>query len=318
MHFRSVVACCVLSLVSGCGAQPRRDVQDHDPFAQVHGAYLGQRPPGFTPEVFAPGLISTERREGGVVAYPGGEELYSWVVEGSREDVRTTIYVTKQRNGHWTSPEPLPFSGTYVDGYPALHPDGSRLYFQSNRPIDASESAYTWNIWFVEREGDGWGQPRSIGRPINGRNHTSGPSVTADGTLYFTIMELGGVQEIYRSRLVDGAYQEPERLPDAINARRQQFDSYVAPDESYLIFGAVEGAGHQAGGLFIAFRDPDGRWSNARSMGPAINGDGEVGPATITPDGKYLFFAREDPAGQSGTDVYWVDAKVVKDASHGF
>ena len=311
--FRSIFACWSLSSVLACGVQPRGSVQDRDPFARVQGAYLGQRPPGLAPELFARGLISTERRDAGAVAYPGGEELYFWVVDGSREEVKSTIYVTKQRNGHWTSPESLPFSGTYVDAYIALHPDGSRLYFQSNRPIDPSESAYTWNIWFVEREGDRWGEPKSIGRPINGRNHTSGPSVTADGTMYFTIMELGGVQEIYRSRLVDSVYQEPERLPDAVNARRQQFDSYVAPDESYLIFGAVEGTAHQAGGLFISFRDSDGRWSNARKMGPTINSDGEVGPATITPDGKYIFFSREDPVRRSGLDVYWVDAQVVRD-----
>ena len=129
----SALACLFAGVVGACAAH-------RGAFARAHGAYLGQRPPGLTPEVFAPGLISTKKREGGVVACPGGEELYFWVVEGDGENVRTTIYLTRQRNGAWTNPEPLPFSGTYVDGYIALHPDGSRLYFQSNRPIDAAES----------------------------------------------------------------------------------------------------------------------------------------------------------------------------------
>ncbi len=33
-------------------------------FAVLSGKYLGQKPPGMTPEIFAPGIISTELHEG--------------------------------------------------------------------------------------------------------------------------------------------------------------------------------------------------------------------------------------------------------------
>ena len=34
--------------------------QDDD-FPKLTGSYLGQQPPGMTPEIFAPGLVSTEQ-----------------------------------------------------------------------------------------------------------------------------------------------------------------------------------------------------------------------------------------------------------------
>jgi hypothetical protein len=203
-----------------------------------------------------------------------------------------------------------------MDGYIALHPDGSRLYFQSNRPIDPAESAFEYNLWYAQREGDGWSEARSLGRPINGRNHTGGASVTRDGTLYFTLMDMeGGRQDLYRSQLIDGAYQEPERLPDEVNLGFQNCDSYVAPDESYLVFMSFPRVGHvdNPGGLYIAFRDPEGLWTPARELGPAFDQGDQPGSVIISPDGQFVFFSRQDPAGQTGRDVFWASSQALAD-----
>jgi len=296
----------LVSLASACGRGPAAQ--------NPAGPYAGQTPPGLTPQLFAPGLVSAEGSQGGVVVYPGGREIYFQVVASVGGHVTSTIRMTKLVNGSWTSPQTVPFSGTYMDGSLAMHPNGSRLYFQSNRPVSASESAYEYNLWYVERQGDGWSEARSIGRPINGTNSTGGPSVTADGTMYFTLMDQSsGHSEIYRSRLLNGAYQEPERLPDQVNSLFQTCDSYVAPDESYLVFVAFPGTGHSGnpGGLYVSFRDSAGPWSAARNIRPTIASE-EGGYATITPDGRYVFFTRRDPAGRTGLDVYWVAAEVVR------
>jgi len=275
--------------------------------------YAGQTPPGLTPEMFAPGLVSTTGNQAGVAVHPGGREIYFVVIENIAGRFSCAIRVTRLEGCSWTTPVVAPFSGTHADMYLAMHPDGSRMYFQSDRPIDHAESTYTYNIWYVEREGDGWSTPRSIGRPINGRSDTSGPSVTIDGTMYFTLMNITtGHSEIYRSRLVNGVYQEPERLPDEVNSRFQNCDSYVAPDESYLLFVAFPTSGHQnnPGGLYVSFRNQDGTWSVARDLRPTI-GSEEGSNVTISPDGGFLFLPRRDPAGVTGLDAYWVDADVV-------
>ncbi|MFC2134595.1 TolB family protein [Bacteroidota bacterium] len=276
------------------------------------GPYLGYASPGTTPQVFAPGIISTEELEANFVAYPGGNELYFVKYEPIGNQLKGTIYSIKSENGEWGEPEAVSFSGTYEDGYLAIHPDGSRMYWQSNRPVDQAESSYTWNIWYVDRNGDGWSEPNSMGQPINGRNHTSGPSVTMDGTMYFTLFTIGGVQEIYRSEYISGEYQEPERLPDNINSARQQFDSYISPDESYLIFGSWERSDSIGNtDLYISFKDDNDNWTQAVNMGAVINTTIGEGSATVSPDGQYIFYSRYNNAQQMNLDIYWVESEYV-------
>lgn len=315
---------CVLvlaSLVPSCARRPDEDLSEgaRVPRARAGGliqsAPQGLTPPGLTPVVFAPGLVSTEGNQASAVIYPGGREIYFWDVANRGGTVVATIYVTREERGSWSTPEVVPFSGTYMDAYVALHPDGSRLYFQSNRPIDPAESTFEYNLWYVEREGSGWSEARSMGRPINGRNHTGGASVTRDGTLYFTLMDFeGGRQEIYRSVYRDGTYQEPERLPAAVNVGFQNCDSYVAPDESYLVFLSFPRVGHadNPGRLYLAVRDSGGRWSPARVLGPPFNQEAVPGSVTISPDGRYVLFSRES-LGVTGRDVFWVSAGALAD-----
>lgn len=303
---------------SGCGSQPSPEADDDEAPSGNEVLYAGQTPPGLTPTVFAPGLVSGPGDQGNAVVYPGGKEIYFWEVEKRPRGVTATIRMTRETDGIWSAPVVAPFSGTHMDAYIALHPDGSRLYFQSNRPIDSTESTFEYNLWYVEREGDGWSEARSMGRPVNGRGDTGGASVTRDGTLYFTLMDLkGGAQNLYRSSHLGGAHQEPELLPDEVNVGFQNCDSYVAPDESYLVFTAFPGVGHggNPGATYIASRDPSGRWRAARRLGPAFNQEGQPSALTISPDGRYAFFGRQDPDGRNGLDVYWVSTEALTDTT---
>ncbi len=270
-------------------------------------AYL-QTPPGNVPELFAPGIVSTENHEGSLVVSPDGKEI-CYVIFFNAEGF-TQIYCMSYTNSQWSEPGILPFSGQYQDAYLAMHPDGSRLYFQSNRPIDRSISMYEYNIWYSDREGDSWSEPKPMEQPINGLGNLSGPSVTSSGTMYFTLME-GRSNELYCSEYINGGYQEPERLPDAVNAVYQQFDSYIAPDESYLLFCAYERDDSYGGvDLYISFRDEGGNWSKSVNLGAEMNTSEHEGSATITPDGRYIFSTRYN---NGNLDVFWVRTDFIQD-----
>ncbi len=266
-----------------------------------------QTPPGTVPELFAPGIVSTENHEGSLIVTPDGKEI-CYVVFLHTEGI-TQIYCMRYTDNQWSEPILLPISGQYEDAYLAIHPDGSRLYFQSNRPIDSSISLYEYNIWYSDRIGNSWAEPKPMGRPINGLGNLSGPSVTSDGTIYFTLM-VGRSNDLYRSEYINGEYQEPERLPDAVNAVYQQFDSYIAPDESFLLFCAYERDDSYGGvDLFISFRDEDGRWSQSVNLGPDINSSEHEGSATITPDGRYIFYTRYN---NGNLDIFWVNTDFIR------
>ena len=305
----------VLSLVSctkdSAATDPGQDT------TELAGRFMGQVPPERGPEVFAPGIISGGRNDGYVVETPDGQEIFFMEVVTRNNQGFATILHSTVVNGFWTKPTVAPFSGTYSDGPLAIHPDGTRLYFSSVRPIDPAESTHESNIWYVEKVGGVWGEPKSIGRPINGRNNTSGPSVTSSGTLYFTEIASDGRNEIFRSELLDGRYQEPERLPSTVNSSRQQYDSYVAPDESFLIYGAyLRPDTFGETDLYIAFRDEAGTWTQSMNMGSLVNTSGNEGTATITCDTKYIFYSKYNSA-ENRTDIYWFSKEYIEDLKLG-
>ncbi|MEJ2086046.1 MAG: hypothetical protein P8Y44_10280, partial [Acidobacteriota bacterium] len=212
----------------------------------LSGDYLGQEQPGAEPLLFAPGLVSTGLSERDMAISPDGNELYFTTVLGSSYTF-SAIVEFRRSQGSWKGPQVASFSGHYMDLEPALSHDGEQMFFVSRRPTqEGDEPSDNEDIWVVERIEDGWGVPRNLGAPINSPQPEFFPSVTRDGTLYFTRKGEDGSESIYRSRLSQGSYDEPEVLGPEVNSARTRFNAFIAPDESYLIvclWGADDGLG---------------------------------------------------------------------------
>jgi hypothetical protein len=270
------------------------------------GDYLGQTPPQSTPVLFAPGFVSTEKEQLNAVWSPDGNEFY-FTQQGTQ--TRFIIMMTRRDDGGWTTPAAAPVAGTYaaVDHFI----DGSRMYFCSDRPLDGGgEPKSDYDIWYVDRSGSGWGAPRHMGPAINSDKNDFYPTLTRDGTIYFSSHRDGGMgqNDIYRAMPVGDEYADPENLGDAINTEFAEFDPFIAPDESYLIFTSERPGGLGASDLYISFRKSDGSWLPAQNMGAEINSEQQDLTPMVTPDGAYLFFTSRR-AGVS--DLYWVDATVI-------
>lgn len=278
------------------------------------GPYLGQKPPGSTPQIFAPGIVSTDAHEFSCSFTPDGKEFYFTRSEALQSP--TLIMVSKWVDGVWTPPAPAPFNdasggrpGGGMSFEAVVTPDGRRLYFSSDRPIPGQPDPGGMpmlNIWYVEREGDHWGRPKAPGAPFNPMK-TMLISMTKTGTIYTADISAGmGNNRIAVARLKDGAYQPLEVLGAPINVGPINNYPYVAPDESYLIFSRRETPGG-AGGLYISSKAPDGTWGEPRriDLGPLNGGQG-----MISPDGKYLFFTAGE---RRKGDIYWVEARFLKE-----
>ena len=279
------------------------------------GPCLGQAPPGATPALFAPDFVSTEKRELNASCSPDGRELYF-----ARERVprRTTILGTRREGDGWSAPAAASFSaGTASDVDVFITLDGRQAYFCSTRPDPAAVrppaagGAANADIWVASREGGGWGEPRSLGRPVNSDADDYYPTLARDGTLYFSSNRPGGLgaNDIYRSRRDgQGQWAAPENLGAPVNTPGREFDPCIAPDGSWLAFASERPGGCGAADLYVSFRQADGTWGEPKNLGPPVNtADSEYTPL-LSPDGGYLFFTR----GHFGDDIYWVEAKVIQ------
>ena len=305
-------------------------------FPLLKGPFLGQKPPGMTPELFAPGFISTGLQEGVCTFMPNGNEIVFTVIyrKPHSNTVFSSLATSRMVNGHWCAPEFVRFSGTsYQDGYPFISYDGKELFFASSRPTGRTDLKNQHNIWKCARVNNEWSDPELLPFPINGRGDVSGPSVSAGGRFYFTLMSDSG-SAIYESIYRKGRFSEPRKLPESINAKESPFDGVISPDGNYYIVCVYNRADSFGGtDLYVSFRIDDDHWTPLRNLGEAINSPLHEGSAVISPDGKYVFFSGclvshgfyEDRLTYSrlmnsnlkpqygSSDVYWVSAKIIEE-----
>jgi Tol biopolymer transport system component len=254
------------------------------------------------PELFAPGVISTPDYELDASFTPDGRTLY-FTKSTPQFGTLLTIVVSRLRDGKWSKPEVAEFSGQWSDADPFVSPDGRRLFFISTRPVDGKPKKDN-DIWVMDKVASGWSEPRNLGAPVNTAGRELYPTVTRDGTLYFVSSRPGGLggSDIYRARLVNGKYAEPENLGPAINSRFNEGDAYIAPDESYLIFTSAGRPDDLGGGdLYISFRK-NGVWTPARHLGAGVNSSAREFCPIGSPDGKYLYFTSERGFGDTPPD----------------
>lgn len=296
-------------------------------FPELKGSYLGQKPPGMTPELFAPGIITTEYHEHSSPAFSKeGKEVY-WSVFINFWGPQVILYM-QQKNGIWAEPEVAPFSGQYSDGNPCFSPDGQKLFFESRRPSIKGDP-YTGNtdIWVVHRTDTGWSEPENLGIIVNSDKWERGPSVSSNGNLYFCSWREGGFGEsdIYVCRFENGNYSKPENLGNIINTKGYESFPFIAPDESYLIYES------DSDELFISIRRIDNSWSIPENLSEKLNSTNDRFPL-LSNDGKYFFFVsnrwlgnpyfnsklnlrqvKEKAKSLSNAlgNVFWVDAKII-------
>jgi glyoxylase-like metal-dependent hydrolase (beta-lactamase superfamily II) len=269
----------------------------------LRGPYLGQEPPGLTPRIFAPGIVSSAGNlEFSLAVSPDGKEIYFT----RRRDPggQNVLMVCRLEADGWRAPVEAEFAKGFPSNEPHITPDGRRLYFGCNRIRPGAERP-EYAIWVVERSPDGaWGEPRY---------HGPGMFVSAalSGNLYMT--DVSGIVGRDRPVVVypwtGDRYGAPQRAGGGVNTPVVADHAFIAPDESFILFDSPVRPGGQGGygDLWVCFKNQDGAWSEAFNLGDTVNTPATNFCPALSPDGKYLFFG-------TCRDIYWVSAEVIEKA----
>ncbi len=256
------------------------------------------------PVLFAEGSISTPDDEMDAAFTSDGKTVY---YTRNHMGQRLGVMLTAQfQNGRWSTPEVVSFSGRFTDYDPFVTADGSKLFYASNRP-ESGSTKKDFDVWFVEKTGAGWGEPKNAGPMINTPQDEFYPVVAADGTLYFsaTRKDTLGRSDIYRARWRDGAYAAPENLGPGVNSPATEVDSYVAPDQSFVVFAGFGRPDDMGNGDLYISEHVNGTWSPARHLGGGINSTAREYCPGASPDGKYFFFTSFRGFGDRVPDKAW-------------
>ncbi len=278
---RIIICSVLLSLGISCTDQKSDELKS---------PYLGWKPPGLTPELFAPGIVSTTKhKEFGCTFSPDMKEFFF-----TRDD---SILVCRFDGENWKKPVQASFNTDRMDHEPHITADGRMLFFGSNRK--------SYGIWKTEKIDNGWGKPAFVG---------SGMYVTASKNkdIFLTSFDKKD-GSLVRTKLINGEFSEFEYLKGGVDSPYNDWHPCISPDGSYILFDSNRPGSHQgkdAYDLYVSFRKKDGSWSEAVNIGIKLNINAGNICAYISPDGKYLFY---NSMNGDSWDIYWVSIKVIEE-----
>ncbi|WP_224243993.1 TolB family protein [Hyalangium gracile] len=276
------------ALLAGCRA----------PVGQVDSSGARAQAPG-APELYGAGLFTTGAWDFFLAFSPDQRR----VLFGRADDrfQHYELYETRlQDDGSWSQPLKPRFASEWSNADPHISPDGRTVFFISNRPAPGETAPReSYDIWAASLGQDGeWGEAWRLPAPVNDASLDEWcPAVAANGNLYFGAERPGthGGSDLWVSRLVDGVYQPPENLGDAINTGAHELEPWIAPDESYLLFSALRRADGVGGYDLFLSRRVQGGWGKAQLLGGGINSRASDYNQSVSPDGKWLYFSSTRP-----------------------
>ncbi|UXP33175.1 OmpA family protein [Reichenbachiella agarivorans] len=182
------------------------------------------------------------------------------------------LYFTRYRNGQWSAARPLSINGRDSwDSTPALSPDGTTLYFSSNR--EGGYGGLDIYVAKLNRRGR-WVDVRNMGPSVNTPGNELFPYVGGTGMLYFASdghPGFGGL-DLFQATRNAGA-EVIENLGEPINSAADDFGLYLFnPSRGFFTSNRQGGMGDDDIYTFVN-DDPDLKIVNYYLSGRTLTPD---------------------------------------------
>jgi len=161
-------------------------------------------------------------------------------------------------------------------------------------------------IWYINRLEGTWSDAEILDSPIND-DLVFFPNQTKNGDLYYFNLSK---RKTYYAPNKNGEFPEVREVDLEFGHH-----AFVSPSQDYLIVTARSDQedGRKDNDMYVYFKQKDGTWTKPINLGNTINTSfNEKGPR-ITPDGKYLFFGRDERAIRPGlSNIFWVSTEIIE------
>ena len=186
--------------------------------------YIDVNKPETTPRLFAEDFITKKGvSEFGSVFNSKGDVFYFGIDVDGRAEIHCSVLKQKK----WSEPFVVLSDSLYSYNDPFLSVKEDRLYFISDRPRNERDTIQDIDIWYSEIKDGKYSEPINSGMKINSDRNEYYISFTEKGAMYFSSNKNAEPDrkhdfDIYRSEYLDGAFQEPIKLSEAINSRKSE------------------------------------------------------------------------------------------------
>ncbi len=215
------------------------------------------------------------------------------------------IFVVYNASGILSIPQKVTVRSNYNAGTAGMSSDGQQMM------IFIGGANGTGNLYTIDKQGDSWTAPTTMGTPINNLNYLeSTASITPDGkVIYFASDRKGGYGglDIYKSeKNEEGNWGKPVNLGSKVNTKYNEDAPFIHPDQRLLFFTSE---GHNTIGGRDIFKTQviKGSWIKPMNMGYPINTTANDNYFTLTADGRKGYFSSDRKGGLGGQDIYTLD-----------
>ena len=291
--------------------------------------------PVFNASIHVGAPLSTAWREGETAFADDGTLVFCSMRPDMSIDgkVQFDMYLTRfdAHKGKYERPVNMgpTVNSEYNEQEPWITPDGSTIYFRSQRPAPEYPNNCAGNqtpghslfgcLWQTHKQVNGsWSEPRLMPHPINFNgtfNHC--PMFLRDGkTLCFASDRPGPVTAVLCPNATgqwdlwcaeqrdDGSYSDPVKLGPQINSAENELHFYQDTQGEWVYYTSARPGGYGALDLYATRRDPEtGAWEPGINLGPSINTPHNDQCSSMPPDGKSILFFSNRPGGFGVPDV---------------
>lgn len=141
---------------------------------------------------------------------------------------------------------------------------------------------------------------RNLGSTINERFSEFNPVVSDDETTLLFTRELQFYDAIFWSRKIDGQWTEPVNLTPQLGIDQDYYTSSLSPDGRTLLMYRTD---TYDGNIYLSRLEGD-RWSKVEKLNSNVNTRYWESHATMSRDGKKLFFTSNRKESIGGLDIF--------------
>jgi hypothetical protein len=232
------------------------------------------------------------------ITVDSGRTLYFARTDAGQND----LYVSHREGDVWGRPLALSALNTalYNELNPTISPDGSRIFFVSNR----AGGTGGYDIWTSLRVGETWSPPEPLGPNVNSSDDEWYAAPGADG-LYLSARTESGAN---RGDILFAAGTYPGYSPrvaiPALATTYREMSAYPSPDGSHLYVVTDRPGTVGVDDLWISLRE-ETIWSEPVHAVCFVNtADYEQYPVLSADEQSLLFASYNRPGGLGGSDLY--------------
>jgi WD40-like Beta Propeller Repeat len=282
-------------------------------------ADAGGQPASYTPWSVASNLesvpgtsaeVNTPYLDGCPFTAPDGRSLYiASNRPGGLGGIDIWVAHRKHRSALWGAPQNLgaPINSAADDFCPSPT-RGRPFFFVSTRAGGCGES----DIYLVNREWRGWGEPQNLGCQVNSAAGEAGPFYLKKGqtrALYFSSTRPGGFApdsatpadaDLYFSAKLEGGFAAPV-LARGLNSSANDARPHLSDDGKEIVFDSDRPGTLGGPDIWSSTRtNLRARWLDPVNLGPNVNSLAAETRASFADDGRTLYLGSTRPGSEPG------------------